>query len=54
MQCGPGRAHLGAVEVTNHVLAYQRKRASTNATIDVVPLDLPRLNKDAPVDWDKA
>jgi DEAD/DEAH box helicase domain-containing protein len=39
--CGPGWAHLGAVEVTNHVLAYQRKQASTNATIDVVPLDLP-------------
>jgi DEAD/DEAH box helicase domain-containing protein len=39
--CGAGWAHLGSVDVTNTILAYQRKRASTNATIEVVPLDLP-------------
>jgi DEAD/DEAH box helicase domain-containing protein len=39
--CGPGWAHVGSVEVTNHVLAYQRKQASTNTTIEIVPLDLP-------------
>ena len=41
VQCGAGWAHLGSVDVTNTILAYQRKRASTNATIEVVPLDLP-------------
>jgi DEAD/DEAH box helicase domain-containing protein len=39
--CGAGWAHLGSVDVTNTILAYQRKRASTNATIEIVPLDLP-------------
>ncbi|MGZ6967540.1 MAG: DEAD/DEAH box helicase [Acidimicrobiia bacterium] len=39
--CGAGWAHLGSVDVTNTILAFQRKRASTNATIEVVPLDLP-------------
>ena len=41
VQCGPGWAHLGSVDVTNHILAFQRKRSSTNETIEVVPLDLP-------------
>ena len=41
MPCGVGWAHLGSVDVTNRVLAYQRKRSSTNETIEVVPLDLP-------------
>lgn len=40
-RCGVGVAHLGSVEVTNHVLAYQRKRASTGETIEVVPLEVP-------------
>ena len=38
---GRGVAHLGTVEVTNEVVAYQRKRTSTNALIEVVDLDLP-------------
>jgi len=38
---GEGTAHLGAVEVTTRVVGYQRKRASTNETIEVVPLDVP-------------
>lgn len=39
--CGPGHVHLGMVEVTNQVVAYQRKRASTNESIETVPLDVP-------------
>jgi len=38
---GAGVAHLGAVEVTSHVVAYQRKRVSTNEVIGVIELDLP-------------
>jgi len=38
---GAGEAHLGSVEVSSRVLGYQRKRASTFETIEVVPLDLP-------------
>ncbi|HEX5095055.1 MAG TPA: Zn-binding domain-containing protein, partial [Acidimicrobiia bacterium] len=38
---GATTAHLGAVEVSNQVVAYQRKRISTNDVLDVVPLDLP-------------
>ncbi len=38
---GRGTAALGAVEVTTSVTGYQRKRASTNETIEVVPLDVP-------------
>ncbi|MCJ7438674.1 MAG: DUF1998 domain-containing protein, partial [Acidimicrobiia bacterium] len=38
---GRGTAHLGAVEVTTRVTGYQRKRVSTNETIEVVPLDVP-------------
>ena len=39
--CGGGRAHVGVVEVTNQVVAYQRKRTSTNESIEIVPLDVP-------------
>jgi DEAD/DEAH box helicase domain-containing protein len=39
--CGRGHAHLGDVEVTQQVVAYQRKRLSTREVIEVVPLDLP-------------
>jgi DEAD/DEAH box helicase domain-containing protein len=38
---GAGTAHLGTVEVTNQVVAYQRKRTSTNELIEVVDLELP-------------
>jgi DEAD/DEAH box helicase domain-containing protein len=38
---GRGTAHLGVVEVTTRVTGYQRKRVSTNATIELVPLDVP-------------
>jgi DEAD/DEAH box helicase domain-containing protein len=38
---GAGTAHLGAVEVTHRVVAYQRKRISSNEVLEVVPLDLP-------------
>ncbi len=38
---GDAIVHLGSVEVRNQVVAYQRKRISTNEVIDVRPLDLP-------------
>lgn len=38
---GAGTAHLGAVVVTHHLVAYQRRRSSTNEIIDTVPLDTP-------------
>ena len=38
---GVGVAHLGSVTVTHHLVAYQRRRSSTNEIIDTVPLDFP-------------
>jgi DEAD/DEAH box helicase domain-containing protein len=38
---GAGVAHLGSVVVTNRLVAYQRRRSSTNEIIDTVPLDFP-------------
>ena len=38
---GAGTAHLGAVTVLHDLVAYQRKRTSTNEVFDVVPLDFP-------------
>ncbi|HEX4490780.1 MAG TPA: DEAD/DEAH box helicase [Acidimicrobiia bacterium] len=38
---GPGTVHLGAVEVTNLVHAYQRLQISTRQLIEVCDLDLP-------------
>jgi DEAD/DEAH box helicase domain-containing protein len=38
---GAATVHLGAVEVRNQVIAYQRKQISTNAVIEVCDLDLP-------------
>jgi DEAD/DEAH box helicase domain-containing protein len=38
---GAGAAHLGAVTVLHDLVAYQRRRTSTNEVFDVVPLDLP-------------
>jgi DEAD/DEAH box helicase domain-containing protein len=38
---GRGAASLGAVEVITRVTGYQRKRSSTNETIEVVQLDVP-------------
>jgi DEAD/DEAH box helicase domain-containing protein len=40
-EIGHGRAWLGDVEITSRVVAYKRKRVSTNETIEVVDLDLP-------------
>jgi DEAD/DEAH box helicase domain-containing protein len=39
--CAAGHAFVGTVEVTNQVVAYQRTRASTNESIEIVPLDVP-------------
>ena len=41
MPLGGGIGHLGSVEVTHHVVAYQRKRIANNEVLEVVPLDLP-------------
>ena len=41
---GVGVAHLGSVTVTHHLVAYQRRRSSTNEIIDTVPLDFPRVS----------
>jgi DEAD/DEAH box helicase domain-containing protein len=38
---GMGEAHLGAVSVLHHLVAYQRRRTSTNEVFEVVPLDYP-------------
>jgi DEAD/DEAH box helicase domain-containing protein len=38
---GAGIAHLGAVTVLHDLVAYQRKRTSTNQVFEVVPLDFP-------------
>jgi DEAD/DEAH box helicase domain-containing protein len=40
-QIGPATVHVGAVEVTNHVHAYQRLQISTRRLIEVCDLDLP-------------
>jgi Distinct helicase family with a unique C-terminal domain including a metal-binding cysteine cluster len=39
--CGFGHAYVGIVEVTNQVVAYQRKRASTGESLEIVPLGVP-------------
>jgi DEAD/DEAH box helicase domain-containing protein len=41
VELGAGTAHLGAVVVTHRLIAYQRRRSSTNEIIDTVPLDYP-------------
>jgi DEAD/DEAH box helicase domain-containing protein len=38
---GAGTAHLGAVTVRHDLVAYQRRRTSTNEVLEVVPLDFP-------------
>jgi len=38
---GAGIAHLGAVTVLHDLVAYQRKRTSTNQVFEVVQLDFP-------------
>jgi DEAD/DEAH box helicase domain-containing protein len=38
---GHGEAHLGAVTVRHDLVAYQRRRTSTNEVFEVVPLDFP-------------
>jgi DEAD/DEAH box helicase domain-containing protein len=38
---GIGTAHLGSVTVLHDLVAYQRRRTSTNEVFEVVPLDFP-------------
>ena len=40
---GRCRMHLGRVEVTNQVLAYERRRVFTDESLGVVELDLPKV-----------
>jgi DEAD/DEAH box helicase domain-containing protein len=40
-ELGAGHAQLGSVTVTHRLVAYQRRRASTNEVIEIVPLDFP-------------
>jgi DEAD/DEAH box helicase domain-containing protein len=41
VDAGPVGLFLGAVDVTNQVVSYQRRRLGTGEVIDVRPLDLP-------------
>jgi DEAD/DEAH box helicase domain-containing protein len=41
----------GAVSVTEQVIAYQVKQASTQATLDLVPLDLPETSFETEAIW---
>jgi DEAD/DEAH box helicase domain-containing protein len=41
IELGPAIVHLGTVDVTSRVIAYQRKQVSTNEVIEVCELDLP-------------
>jgi DEAD/DEAH box helicase domain-containing protein len=41
----------GAVSVTEQVVAYQVKQASTQATLDLVPLDLPETSFETEAIW---
>ncbi len=49
--CGAGTAFVGTVEVTNQVVGYQRKRASTNESIETVPLDVPPRSLSTQAVW---
>ena len=49
--CGAGIAYVGTVEVTNQVVAYQRKQASTNESIEIVPLDVPARSLTTQAVW---
>jgi DEAD/DEAH box helicase domain-containing protein len=40
-QVGPSTVHLGAVEVTTTIVAYQRKQLSSGEVIGIVDLELP-------------
>ncbi|GIU86219.1 MAG: helicase [Acidimicrobiia bacterium] len=44
-------AHLGTVEVRDQVVAYQRRRISTNETIEICGLDLPERTLRTRASW---
>ena len=48
---GPGTVHLGTVEVTNRVHAYQRTRISTRQVLEVCELDLPPRTLSTRASW---
>ncbi|MEZ5171669.1 MAG: DEAD/DEAH box helicase [Acidimicrobiia bacterium] len=48
---GRAEVHRGRVEVTNTVVAYQRRRSTTRELIGTVPLDLPPLTLHTTAVW---
>ncbi|MFM7271002.1 MAG: DEAD/DEAH box helicase [Actinomycetes bacterium] len=48
---GAGRAHLGRVEVTNQVVAYQRRRVGSGESLGIVDLDVPPRVLDTRACW---
>jgi DEAD/DEAH box helicase domain-containing protein len=48
---GAGHAHLGRVEVTNRVIAYQRRRIGSGESLGVIDLDLPPRTLDTRACW---
>jgi DEAD/DEAH box helicase domain-containing protein len=51
MALGEGRAHVGTVTVTHRLVAYQRRRVSTNEVFEVVPLDFPPRELETRACW---
>ncbi|CAN5316623.1 DEAD/DEAH box helicase [soil metagenome] len=48
---GPCRMHLGRVEVSTTVLAYERRRLGTEESLGLFPLDLPSLELPTQALW---
>ncbi|CAB4669633.1 unannotated protein [freshwater metagenome] len=51
LDCGFGRAHIGRVEVTNQVVAYQRRRVGSGESLGTVALDVPARLLDTRACW---
>ena len=51
LACGFGRAHIGRVEVTNQVVAYQRRRVGSGESLGTVALDVPARLLDTRACW---
>ena len=49
--CGFGTAHIGRVEVTNQVVAYQRRRIGSGESLGTVALDVPARLLDTRACW---
>ncbi|MBJ7512844.1 MAG: DUF1998 domain-containing protein, partial [Acidimicrobiia bacterium] len=51
LACGFGTAHIGRVEVTNQVVAYQRRRVGSGESLGTVALDVPARLLDTRACW---